>query len=69
MLLSWDELPEIDRNGIIIVYEVAYVPLVDCNTILPGAVSGSGDYTQLMVDGLEENTAYIFSVRAYTIVW
>ena len=43
-----------------------YTPLVNCSSVEAGRRNGSGDSTQLMVDGLEENIPYNFSVRAYT---
>ncbi len=63
---TWNELPEIDRNGIITAYEIYYTPLVNCSSISPGTRSGFGNSTQLFVDGLQENTEYRFRVRAYT---
>ncbi len=63
---SWSELPEIDRNGIITEYQVQYTPLIDCNGIAAGLSSGPGNSTQLVVEGLQENVLYSFSVRALT---
>ena len=63
------ELPEEDQRGIIVTYEVLYIPLTTYGRSveeLTGMVTGSGTFTELAVVGLEEDTSYNFSVRAYT---
>ena len=67
--LEWVELPEEDRRGMIVIYEVMYIPLVTFGRSveeLTGMVNGSGNFTELEVSGLEEDTSYNLSVRAYT---
>ena len=61
--VSWTEVSEIDRNGIINMYEVMYEPL----GVLTPATVNTTDLT-IIVDGLEEDVNYNISVRAYTSV-
>lgn len=63
---SWSVLPEADRRGIITQYQVQYSPLINCTGIAPGLTVAPGNMTQLLVDGLQENAAYSFTVRALT---
>ena len=60
----WEEVPEIDRNGIIIYYEVRVDPAQFQDVRY---VNVSGSELVLMVDGLEEFVEYNFTVRAYTV--
>ena len=68
ILVTWDPVPEIDRNGIIIQYQVEF------NQSTFNEISSSNlttaDGLQLMVelDGLEEYVNYSIRVRAYTSV-
>ena len=66
--VSWEEVPEINRNGIITMYEVLYDPLETFDgMIYTNSVNISDPsmmYTVLM--GLEEYVEYNISVRAYT---
>ena len=66
--MSWDPVPTIDQNGVIIQYEVEYnqttfseISMYNTTTV---------DSTTLMVDltGLEEYVVYSIRVRAYTSV-
>ena len=66
--MSWDPVPTIDQNGVIIQYEVEYnqttfseISVYNTTTV---------DSTTLMVDltGLEEYVVYSIRVRAYTSV-
>ena len=60
--VSWTEVPEIDRNGIITMYEVMYMyePLMTFS-----ATVNTTNLT-IIVGGLEEDVEYSISVRAYT---
>ena len=63
--VRWEEVPSIDRNGIIIVHEVCYQPLETfSNTITKEVVNASELFLELT--GLEEFLEYNISVRAYT---
>ena len=66
--VSWDEVPAIDRNGIITMYEVQFEPLQTFNDqISTNSVNITNTlmmYTVLME--LEEYVQYNISIRAYT---
>ena len=63
--VSWSEVNPIDRNGLIIVYEVDYQPLRDFETDVSRV--NSTNTTTVLVD-LHESVPYNISVRAYTVV-
>ena len=65
--VAWNEVPAIDRNGIITQYEVMYEPL----ETFGGQLSADMNFTDvstlgLSLQNLEENIQYNFTVRAYT---
>ena len=63
--VCWDQVPAINRNGDITVYEVQYDPL----ETFDGQISTKTTNTSLMctnLTGLEEYVEYNISVRAYT---
>ena len=63
--MCWDQVPAINRNGDITVYEVQYDPL----ETFDGRISTETTNTSLMctvLAGLEEYVEYNISVRAYT---
>ena len=60
--VSWTDVSEIDRNGIITMYEVMYEPLMTFS-----ATVNTTNLT-IIVGGLEEFVEYNISVRAYTSV-
>ena len=64
--VTWEEVPPIDRNGMITMYEVLYEPLETFGQIS----SGSGNTTDLFIllDELHPGDNYSISVRAYTSV-
>ena len=64
--VSWTEVSEIDRNGIITMYEVMYEPLMTFGVLTPATVNTTN--LTIIVDGLEEYVEYNISVRAYTSV-
>lgn len=58
-----------DRRGIITTYEVLFTPLETYGRPveeLSGMVNGNGMLTGLDATGLQEDTAYSFSIRAYS---
>ena len=65
--MTWEEVPAIDRNGIIINYELELEPLLQ---FTDGLMSASINTTNLSINitGLVEYAEYNISVRAYTSV-
>ena len=65
----WDEVPAIDQNGIIVIYQVIYTPW---NTfegqIITDATYVSGSDLNVTLHYLQEYVNYNISVRAYTSV-
>ena len=63
----WDEVPAIDQNGIITVYEVMYTPV---NTfggkISSNTTNVSGSELRATLSYIQEYVDYSISVRAYT---
>ena len=63
----WDEVPAIDQNGIITVYEVMYTPV---NTfggqISANTTNVSGSELMATLSYIQEFVNYSISVRAYT---
>ena len=65
LLVTWEEVPRSLRNGLITLYEIRYIPLetyggqIQSDTV-------TTDVRSLTVEGLEEDTPYNVSVRAYT---
>ena len=65
--ITWDEVPAIDRNGIITEYEVEYnQSTFDINTTQTVRVNSSSRMVQLTA--LHEYVNYSIQVRAYTDV-
>ena len=64
--MSWTEVPEIDRNGIITMYEVMYEPLMTFGVLTSATVTTTN--LTIVLGGLEEYVEYNISVRAYTSV-
>ena len=65
--VSWEEVPAINRSGLITVYEVRYDPL----ETFDGLISTNTTNTTMLnitLTGLEEYVEYNISVRAYTSV-
>ena len=67
ILVSWDEIPAIDRNGIILRYEVQYEPLMTFGGQLMTMVMNTSN-TSIVLGGLQEYVEYNITVRAYTSV-
>ena len=67
--VSWEEVPAIYENGIIIVYEVQYEPLQTFGgTLVTETVNSTGPVLTTTLTGLQEYVEYNISVRAYTSV-
>ena len=65
--VSWEEVPAINENGLITVYEVLYAPQITFR----GQIQTETTFTILLntiVTGLQEYVEYNISVRAYTSV-
>lgn len=61
ILISWEEVPLIHQNGIIISYEVQYESLE-----FTGLVDSTN--LSLTLDNLQQDTEYNISVRARTVI-
>ena len=66
ILVTWSEVPAIDRNGIIISYDVEYTQ--DMFPSVPTVQSLTVNDTMATLTGLEEYVVYSVRVRASTIV-
>ena len=62
--MSWSEVPEIDRNGIITMYEVMYVS----NCIVGNVNISDSSILTVNLTNLDKFVTYNISVRAYTDV-
>ena len=67
ILVSWDEVPTIDQNGVIILYDVQYEPLITFGGELMTMTMNTSN-TSIVLGGLQEYVEYSISVRAYTSV-
>jgi len=67
MLVTWDPVPLIHQNGIIIYYEVLYEPLNTFRMQL-GPQADNATILSIVLSRLEEDVEYNVSVRASTIV-
>ena len=67
ILVSWDEVPTIDQNGVIILYEVQYEPLMTFGGALV-TMTMNTSYTSIVLGELQEYVEYNITVRAYTSV-
>ena len=70
VLVSWMPVLGIDQNGIIIMYEIQYEPLMTFDGFVEGGTVNTSSGTEfiLLVTALEEFVEYNISVRAYTSV-
>ena len=66
MSVSWQQVPPIHRNGIILTYELTYNPLEDYHDRTP-IVLNTTDLTFDLTD-LDKYANYTVEVRAYTEV-
>ena len=65
ILVSWSEVPAIDRNGIITQYEVVYEPLETFGEMIGSHAINTTNMT-VTLSNLQEDVDYKMSVRAYT---
>ena len=67
--MTWGNVPPIDQNGIITMYEVLYQPLETFGgAIGPLTRNVSGTEMSVVLMDLQEFVSYNISVRAYTSV-
>ena len=67
ILVSWDEVPAVDQNGIIVLYEVQYETLMTFDGQLMTMAMNTSN-TSIVLGGLQEYVEYNITVRAYTSV-
>ena len=67
IVVFWEEVPAISRNGIILFYEVLFCSAFNCSEVQSLNTTDSTIFT-LVLNHLEEFTAYNITVRAYTRV-
>ena len=69
IVVTWEEVPAIDENGDITMYEVEYMPLETFNgQIATDSVTVDSTPLSTTLTGLEEYVDYNISVRAFTSV-
>jgi len=68
ILVIWDPVPEIDRNGIITQYNVEFNQNTFNEISLSNLTTTNGQQLMMELEGLEEYVEYTVRVRAYTSV-
>ena len=63
--VEWEQVHEIDRNGVIVMYEVYYEPLETFDGMIMKERVTTPDLFYI-ITGLEEYVDYNITVRAYT---
>ena len=68
ILVSWEEVPAINQNGEITMYEIQYEPLEMFGGLITNdtVYTSNGSVFMMALTGLEEYVEYNISVRAYT---
>ena len=66
--MTWDPVPEIDRNGIITQYEVEFNQSTFNEISASYLTTTNGSQLNVELEGLEEYVEYSVRVRAYTSV-
>ena len=67
--VMWTNVQEIDRNGIIVAFEILYIPLNTFEGVLvQGMINTSASNRSVEINSLEEYVQYNVSVRAYTSI-
>ncbi len=65
----WEDVQEIDENGVIMAFEILYIPLETFNEqLVSELVNTSASNRTISLNNLEEYVFYNISVRAYTSV-
>ena len=68
ILVTWDPVPEIDRNGIITKYEVEFNQSTFNEISTRNLTTTNGQQLMVELEGLEEYVEYTVRVQAYTSV-
>ena len=68
ILVIWDPVPEIDRNGIVTQYEVEFNQSTFSEISTSNLIITNGSVQMVELEGLEEYVEYSLRVRAYTSV-
>ena len=68
ILVIWDPVPEIDRNGIVTQYEVEFSQSTFNEISTSNLTTTNGSVQMVELEGLEEYVEYSLRVRAYTSV-
>lgn len=66
-MVTWEDIPLIDQNGVIITYEVLYEPLETFHGNISEQSLNTTDLFANLTD-LEEFVNYSISIRGYTVV-
>ena len=66
IMVNWTQVPAINRNGIINMYEIEYIPLQTFEGQIMTATMNVSDILSARLTGLQEYVNYSISVRAYT---
>jgi len=67
-MVTWEPVPEIDRNGIITQYEVEFNQSTFNEISTSNLTTTNGPQLMVELEGLEEYVEYSVRVRAYTSV-
>jgi len=67
-MVTWDPVPEIDRNGIVTQYEVEFNQGTFNEISTSNLTTTNGSQLMVEIEGLEEYVEYSVRVRAYTSV-
>ena len=68
ILVTWEQVPEIDHNGIITLYEVEFNQNTFNEISTSNLTTTNGSQLMVELEGLEEYVEYSVRVRAYTSV-
>ena len=68
IFVTWDEVAEVDQNGVITSYEVVVQPFTTFNGQIPSSQSLNVSTESAVLLGLEEFVEYNVTVRAFTVV-
>ena len=66
IMVTWEKVAAIDENGIIINYEVQFVPMQFTDILELDSINTTD--LMIVISGLQEYVEYNISVRAYTSV-
>ena len=68
IMVTWEQVPEIDRNGIITQYEVEFNQSTFNEISTSNLTTTNGPQLMVELEGLEEYVEYTVRVRAFTSV-